>query len=249
MSEVPAASRDGRCYPCIACVTRRFLLTPLLVASCCRAPISIVPQTAASADPRAGRRRRARGASGTYFRSDIQIVNLRNAPQRVQMYWLPQGSSGSGITPLALDLAALRGFVSEDFVANMLSSRPRRHRIRRRDRRRRIRSARAPARDLAHLDAASRWRGRHDVADVPVDDHARKHGTHEDALRHAPRQRRTASTSASPIRRRLAPLPRDGRTSQRRRSLRHDMYEVTSAAVDGSAVGHRLDADGRRAGD
>ena len=96
-----------------------FLLTLLLVSTAATADL-IVPQTAASRIlvPAAGH---GAGANGTFFRSDIQIANLRNAPQRVLMYWLPLGTSGSGITPLALDLAALRGFVSEDFVANVLS--------------------------------------------------------------------------------------------------------------------------------
>lgn len=95
------------------------LLTLLLVSATATADL-IVPQTAAARIlvPAAGS---AAGANGTFFRSDIQIANLRNAPQRVFMYWLPLGTSGAGIAPRALDLAASRGFVSDDFVANVLS--------------------------------------------------------------------------------------------------------------------------------
>jgi hypothetical protein len=95
------------------------LLVSLLVALTASADL-VVPETAAARIlvPAAGN---APGASGTYFRSDIQLANLRNAPQRVLMYWMPQGSSGAAITPVAIDLGAERGFSSEDFVASVLS--------------------------------------------------------------------------------------------------------------------------------
>jgi hypothetical protein len=94
------------------------LLTSLLLCSTATADL-ITPQTAAARIliPAAGN---APGQNGTYFRSDIQIANLRNADQRVLMYWLPQGSSGAAIAPLAIDLGASRGFSSDDFVANVL---------------------------------------------------------------------------------------------------------------------------------
>lgn len=95
-----------------------FLLTSLLFANVARADL-IVPQTSAARIliPAAGN---APGANGTYFRSDIQLLNLRNATQRVQLFWLPQGSSGTGIGAVTMDLAPLSGFTSEDFVTNVM---------------------------------------------------------------------------------------------------------------------------------
>ncbi|MGZ5444144.1 MAG: hypothetical protein ACXW5U_20160 [Thermoanaerobaculia bacterium] len=63
----------------------------------------------------------AAGANGTHFRTEINIINLRNADQRVALYWLPQGSSGSAGQPVGtLDLRPLSGFASEDFVGEVL---------------------------------------------------------------------------------------------------------------------------------
>ena len=60
------------------------------------------------------------GANGTFFRSDIHLINLRTSSQRVLLYWLPQGSAGSA-TPLgSLDIPAQRGISSEDFVDDVL---------------------------------------------------------------------------------------------------------------------------------
>lgn len=56
------------------------------------------------------------GAGGTFFRSDIYVVNLTNHTQRVRMQWLPQGSSGTAIPPREIDVPAASGFFSEDFV-------------------------------------------------------------------------------------------------------------------------------------
>ncbi|HEV7766784.1 MAG TPA: hypothetical protein VGQ76_17420 [Thermoanaerobaculia bacterium] len=98
--------------------TTAFLLTSLLLCTTASADL-ITPQTSSPRIlvPAAGN---APGANGTYFRSDIQIANLRNVTQRVQMFWLPNGSSGSGIAPRVMDLGAGRGFSSEDFVANVM---------------------------------------------------------------------------------------------------------------------------------
>lgn len=56
------------------------------------------------------------GAGGTFFRSDINIVNATGHAQRVRLQWLPQGVSGVGIAPREIDVAAASGFSSEDFV-------------------------------------------------------------------------------------------------------------------------------------
>ena len=94
------------------------LLTSLLLSVTLHADL-ITPQTAAARIliPAAGN---AAGVNGTYFRSDIQIANLRNVDQRVLMYWLPQGSSGAALTPRAIDLGANRGFSSDDFVTSVM---------------------------------------------------------------------------------------------------------------------------------
>jgi hypothetical protein len=63
----------------------------------------------------------AAGANGTHFRSDISIINLRTTAQRVQLYWLPQGSSGSAIAPVTIDVGAQQGFLSENFVATVMN--------------------------------------------------------------------------------------------------------------------------------
>lgn len=60
------------------------------------------------------------GANGTHFRSDISIINLRNAAQRVQLFWLPQGASGEAVAPVTITIAALSGFSSENFVSEIL---------------------------------------------------------------------------------------------------------------------------------
>lgn len=73
------------------------------------APQVIIPVTGSTA-----------GANGTFFRTEINIINLRNAAQRVAMFWLPQGASGSETAVRAIDLNPLSGFASEDFVAEVL---------------------------------------------------------------------------------------------------------------------------------
>lgn len=97
-----------------------FLSLVLLVASSPAFADMIVPQAAAAKViiPVAGS---AAGANGTFFRSDISVSNLRNAAQKVGVFWLPQGGSGTVVTPLrTFDVPANRGFSSEDFVDNVL---------------------------------------------------------------------------------------------------------------------------------
>ena len=79
----------------------------------------IVPQAAAPqvVIPIAGN---AAGANGTYFRTDINVINLRNASQRVAMYWLPQGVAGSTTPVRVIDFTATSGLSSEDFVGEVL---------------------------------------------------------------------------------------------------------------------------------
>ncbi|MBV8518875.1 MAG: hypothetical protein JO197_15880 [Acidobacteria bacterium] len=60
------------------------------------------------------------GGNGTFFRSDITVINFRAAEQRVELRWLPLGTSGAGIAPVTITVPAQSGFFSEDFVTNIL---------------------------------------------------------------------------------------------------------------------------------
>lgn len=60
------------------------------------------------------------GANGTFFRSDVVLVNYRNADQRVALQWIPQNAPGGGVATVTVTLAAKSGLTSEDFVANVL---------------------------------------------------------------------------------------------------------------------------------
>lgn len=60
------------------------------------------------------------GANGTFFRSDINLINYATHDQRVQLRWLPQGVTGNGIAIREITINALSGFVSEDFVASVM---------------------------------------------------------------------------------------------------------------------------------
>ena len=62
----------------------------------------------------------AQGANGTFFRSEITVTNLRNAAQRVRIYWLPQGTAGSSTPAQTYDVPSGRGFGSDEFVNRVL---------------------------------------------------------------------------------------------------------------------------------
>jgi hypothetical protein len=59
------------------------------------------------------------GANGTFFRTDVNLINLGAADQRVALYWLPEGRAGSS-TPKILKIDRRSGIFSADFVANVL---------------------------------------------------------------------------------------------------------------------------------
>lgn len=60
------------------------------------------------------------GGNGTFFRSDIQISNLReDEPQLVELLWIPRGGSAS-VTRRVIEIQPLSGIVSEDFVTNIM---------------------------------------------------------------------------------------------------------------------------------
>jgi len=60
------------------------------------------------------------GNGGTFFRSDITIINYRSADQRVSLQWLPQDASGNGIPPVIITIGGATGIASEDFVTNVM---------------------------------------------------------------------------------------------------------------------------------
>jgi hypothetical protein len=76
-------------------------------------PLTAVPQLlipAAGSTP---------GANGTFFRSDIDIVNFASHDQMVKLQWLPQsGMAGSSAT---ITIRAQSGIRSADFVATYLN--------------------------------------------------------------------------------------------------------------------------------
>jgi hypothetical protein len=57
------------------------------------------------------------GANGTYFRSDISIINLREVEQRVMLLWYPQEG---GAVSRNITIGPRSGVASEDFVRNVL---------------------------------------------------------------------------------------------------------------------------------
>lgn len=60
------------------------------------------------------------GANGTFFRSDINVVNLRGTSQLVDLYWMPFAAPGSPAPIGRLEIPAQRGVSSEDFVDDVL---------------------------------------------------------------------------------------------------------------------------------
>lgn len=58
------------------------------------------------------------GANNTFFRSEITILNYRNADQSVQLLWLPQGSSAGAAQTITIN--ARSGVSSPDFIAQIV---------------------------------------------------------------------------------------------------------------------------------
>lgn len=59
------------------------------------------------------------GANNTFFRSDISIVNLRDATQTVSLQWIPQAGTGQSVVRF-IDIPARSGLRSADFVSEVL---------------------------------------------------------------------------------------------------------------------------------
>lgn len=79
----------------------------------------VVPRSSASVIliPAAGS---LQGANGTFFRSDLVLLNYRASGQRVQLQWMPQNVPGSTVAPVIFTIPAQSGINSEDFVAAVL---------------------------------------------------------------------------------------------------------------------------------
>lgn len=58
------------------------------------------------------------GANGTFFHSDITVLNYRAVAQRVAFTWLPFNQSAGA--PTILTISAASGLISEDFVGTIL---------------------------------------------------------------------------------------------------------------------------------
>lgn len=100
---------------------RRLSLFILLVSTALAANAQLVVTQSGAATiliPAAGS---VPGANGTFFRSDLTVLNYRNSTQDVQFQWLPQGSSGSAVAPITVTMGAMSGVTSEDFVASILN--------------------------------------------------------------------------------------------------------------------------------
>lgn len=61
----------------------------------------------------------APGANGTFFRSEISIVNFRHSDQRVRLQWLPQSGGSPKVTDITVGPRAT--ITSNDFVKNILN--------------------------------------------------------------------------------------------------------------------------------
>lgn len=58
------------------------------------------------------------GANGTFFHSDMTVLNYRAQSQRVAFTWMPAGQTAD--VPVIIQIGADSGIVSEDFVASIL---------------------------------------------------------------------------------------------------------------------------------
>jgi hypothetical protein len=62
----------------------------------------------------------APGIGGTFFRSDISIINYKQADQRIRLQWLPQNVSGANVASIDTMISASSGIASEDFVTEVM---------------------------------------------------------------------------------------------------------------------------------
>jgi hypothetical protein len=102
---------------------KTFLLALLIATPLFAAPIRtdnlVVPLGSAAQIllPAAGS---VQGANGTFFRSDVNVLNYSSHDQTIELRWLPQFVTGNGISPKRLTISAFSGINSEDFVASVM---------------------------------------------------------------------------------------------------------------------------------
>ena len=103
----------------VSLLTLTLALTLVFPASAQTTNEVIVPRSAAPqiVIPVAGN---TAGANGTFFRTEISVINLRNTAQRVALYWLPQGLSGNTLPTQIIEINPLSGISSENFVNDIL---------------------------------------------------------------------------------------------------------------------------------
>lgn len=99
---------------------RRSIITIVIILTAAAASAQIVVTRSSASQlliPAAGA---LDGSNGTFFRSDISLLNYRSTAQNVRLQWLPQtGTSTSGPT-IETTIAASSGIASEDFVTNIM---------------------------------------------------------------------------------------------------------------------------------
>jgi hypothetical protein len=62
------------------------------------------------------------GANGTFFRSDVVLINFGNRTQQIRLRWIPQAGTGESTVTIT-DIGANSGFRFEDFVRQVLGQR------------------------------------------------------------------------------------------------------------------------------
>ena len=128
-------------------------LAVLVAAAASGQLVALRPSTQQFLIPAAGAQA---GNGGTFFRSDITIVNYRTADQRIRLQWLPQDVSGGGGAAVEIDhrrdLGHRQRRLRDQRDAEVGTRRDPRHR----DRRQRPTGlGRAARRHVAHLDSAA----------------------------------------------------------------------------------------------
>lgn len=99
---------------------RLLVLAVILCAAAANAAV-VLPVGAASRIliPAAGS---AAGANGTFFRSDITLVNFASHDQQVALQWLPQAGSGGTVVTNVITIRAGNAVRSSDFVHDYLNT-------------------------------------------------------------------------------------------------------------------------------
>jgi hypothetical protein len=95
-------------------IMQKFLIPVLLLCS-----FSLFAQTRPAPQLLVAGAGSVAGANGTFFHSDITVLNYRTAAQDVAFQWLPAGATASP-DRVIVTIPAASGIISEDFVATQL---------------------------------------------------------------------------------------------------------------------------------